>query len=155
MEKILVIIPCGERKIWKKTGMPSSYPAKNAYIGSPFIVNRRYAESIGDRWVILSARYGFIDPDTMIEDYNETFKTPTARTVTVETLQKQVLEKGLANYPFIIGLGGKEYLSMIQKSFAGTSCRVEFPFANLSLFEGMSAIKAATCSKKTDSVIIL
>ncbi|WP_390622104.1 DUF6884 domain-containing protein [Roseiconus lacunae] len=59
---ILVIVPCGSSKVWSND--PSAGPtiAKDAYIGSPFKVNRKYAEHIGNRWVILSAKYGFIEP---------------------------------------------------------------------------------------------
>ncbi len=31
-------------------------PAKDAYVGSPFKVNRKYAECFGNEWVILSAK---------------------------------------------------------------------------------------------------
>jgi len=38
-------------------------------------VNREYAEHFGDRWVILSAKYGFLNPEDTIEGtYNVTFK---------------------------------------------------------------------------------
>lgn len=32
--------------------------AEEAYTGTPFVVNREYARSFGDAWVILSAKYG-------------------------------------------------------------------------------------------------
>lgn len=144
MEMKLVIIPCGNRKIWKTPKITSQYPAKDAYIGPPFKVNREYAESSGCRWMILSARYGYIDPDDLIENYNETFNSPTPLTVTLDTLKKQVRDKGLFNYSCIIGLGGENYRTMIQKSFLGSDCRVEFPFAGLPIGKMMAATKMAT-----------
>lgn len=151
----LVIIPCGSAKIWSKVTTSSSYPAKKAYIGSPFVVNRKYAESTGNRWMILSARYGYIDPDTMIQDYDETFKAVTPQTITVNALKKQIEEKLLTRYSTILGLGGMEYIAMIRKSFAGTPCHLEFPFAGLPLFKYMPAVKAATIGSRNDNSIIV
>ena len=155
MNESLIIVPCGKAKIWSKVNTSSSFPAKNAYIGTPFVVNRKYAEAKGKRWVILSAKYGYIDPDTMIRDYDETFKDPTPSTITVETLKKQIADKQLERYTHVIGLGGKEYRAMIQKSFAGTSCRLEFPFADFSLFDYVHAVKSATTGSKNDDSIII
>ena len=77
MNHTLVIIACGAKKIWDNNPDAGSTSAKDACTGAPFRVNRRYAETFGDRWVILSAKYGFIDPDFIIpENYNVTFKKP-------------------------------------------------------------------------------
>ena len=40
----LVIVPCGRSKVWKKRPEAGPTKAKNAYVGSPFKVNREYAE---------------------------------------------------------------------------------------------------------------
>ena len=72
---VLVVVPCGMRKIWDMNPSAGPTPAKNAYVGAPFKVNRAYAEKFADRWVILSAKYGFIDLDFVIpENYDVTFK---------------------------------------------------------------------------------
>lgn len=54
----LVIVPCGKRKIWDKHPDQGPTRADDAYIGTPFTLNRTYAERFGDRWVVLSAKYG-------------------------------------------------------------------------------------------------
>ena len=47
------------------------------YLGAPFKVNHKYAEKIGEKWVLLSAKYGFIEPDFVIsENYSVTFNDP-------------------------------------------------------------------------------
>jgi len=43
----LVIVPCGRSKIWDKNPDAGPTVAKDAYAGSPFKVNRRYAERVG------------------------------------------------------------------------------------------------------------
>ena len=55
-----MIVSCDKRKIWNKHPIAGPTPASDAYIGSPFIVNRRYAERFSDEWVVLSAKYGFV-----------------------------------------------------------------------------------------------
>ena len=62
----LVIIPCGQAKVWAGEPQRGPTPAGEAYTGAPFKVNRAYAERHGDRWVILSAKYGFIPPDSLL-----------------------------------------------------------------------------------------
>ena len=54
MSRTLVIVACGARKIWDDNPNAGPTPAKDAYTGAPFKVNRRYAETFSDRWVILS-----------------------------------------------------------------------------------------------------
>jgi len=48
--------------------------AKDLYTSGLFIKARRYVERCYDRWYILSAKYGLVDPETIIEPYDETLK---------------------------------------------------------------------------------
>ena len=75
MKEILVIVPCGQRKIWDKHPQKGATPARYVYIGAPFKVNAKYAEAFSKYWVILSAKYGLITPEFKIPGpYNITFK---------------------------------------------------------------------------------
>lgn len=62
----IVLIGCGKSKLSE----PAS--ADNLYTGSLFVARRRYAESTGRPWFVISARYGLVAPDTWIEPYDET-----------------------------------------------------------------------------------
>ncbi len=136
----LIIVPCGVAKVWDRNQERGPTPAKDAYTGAPFIVNRAYADRRADRWVVLSAKYGFINPDFMIPGpYNVTFKSPSAEVVTISTLQTQARQQGLYDYARIIGLGGKEYRAILTKVFHGRS--LEFPFAGLPIGKAMQATK--------------
>ena len=64
MDDLLVIAPCSQGKVWDKSPDHGPTPARDAYTGSPFKVNRQYAEHFGAEWIILSAKYGFIGPDS-------------------------------------------------------------------------------------------
>lgn len=144
MEKTLVIVPCGLAKIWDKKSASGPTLAKAAYVGAPFKVNREYAEHLSDRWVILSAKYGFIDPDFIIPGpYNVTFKRKSSDLATVDELRGQVHQLGLNSFGRVIGLGGKEYRAMIRAAFDGIPVVLEFPCAGLPIGRAMAAAKMA------------
>jgi hypothetical protein len=62
----LVVVPCGKSKVWDREPHRGPTPAREAYVGNLFKVGRRYAEAFSDEWVILSAKYGLIQPDFVI-----------------------------------------------------------------------------------------
>ncbi len=141
---ILVIVPCGRSKVWSK--QPSAGPtvAKDAYTGSPFKVNRRFAEREGYDWIILSAKYGFISPDFVLPGpYEVTFKRKSSGPVKTEALKQQVADLRLDRYVDVVGLGGKEYRAAIVAAFEDTVIEPRFPFAGLPIGKAMQATKQA------------
>jgi hypothetical protein len=136
----LVIVPCGRSKIWNKHPDAGSCVARDAYVGSPFKVNRKYAECVGDQWVILSAKYGFIAPNFVLPGpYEVTFKRKASGPVSHDVLRLQVSELRLDQYSDVIGLGGKEYRTAISAAFEGTGIDIHFPFAGLPIGKAMRA----------------
>lgn len=70
----LVIIQCVKSKIWDKNKTaPRFVPAKDAYISPYFKKMKGFAEKYGKRWGVLSGKYGFLLPETKIENYNASF----------------------------------------------------------------------------------
>jgi cytoplasmic iron level regulating protein YaaA (DUF328/UPF0246 family) len=140
----LTIIPCGQSKIWNKQPKHGPEKARNAYTGAPFKVNKTFAEKfcskLPDRWLILSAKYGFIDPEFEIEDYNVTFKRPIPKPISITELKKQALDKGLTEYELIIALGGEDYSSKVKQIFANHSKDIA-PATGLPIGLGMNRIK--------------
>jgi len=144
MKGILVVVPCGKGKIWDKYPDAGPTSAKDAYTGAPFRVNREYAECFGEKWVILSAKYGFVSPDfTIPGPYDVSFKDRSTPSVSVETLQKQIREQDLSHFDLVIGLGGKEYRNVIEQAFEPWGIRIMFPFAGLKTGYAMQATKKA------------
>jgi hypothetical protein len=144
---LLVVVPCGQGKIWDRHPGAGPSPAEDAYTGAPFRVNRAYAERFASRWVILSAKYGFIDPGFVIpEPYNVTFKKRHPAPVEASVLREQVSGLDLATWPDVVVLGGAEYQNAVRTAFAGTSATLHFPFAGLPLGRAMSAANAAIAS---------
>jgi hypothetical protein len=144
MGGVLVIVPCGLSKVWGKNPQAGPTAASLAYTGPPFRLNKQYAERYGDRWVILSAKYGFIPPDFIVPGpYNVTFKRKSTNPVALEVLTEQVRGMGLNGFEVVIGLGGKEYRSVIEQAFTSSGAKLRFPFAGLDIMKMMQATKIA------------
>lgn len=142
---LLVIVPCGKAKIWTKHPQAGPTAAADAYVGAPYIVNRRYAEQVGGNWVILSAKHGFLRPtDVVPGPYEATFKRRSTYPIGPTALREQVEQMGLDRYGEVIGLGGKDYCAAIEAAFEGTRVRLSFPFARLPMGKAMAATKLAT-----------
>src|SRR5260370_25206660 len=118
MGAILVIVPCGSAKIWDRHPEAGPTPARDAYVGSPFKVNREYAERFADSWVVLSAKYGFLRPSDLVEGpYNVTFGDPSTGPIGADLLIAQIQERRLDRYDPIIGLGFLDYVQVISHVF--------------------------------------
>lgn len=64
---IIYLVGCG------KTKLRHPAPARDLYVGNLFQARRRYVESRPypqQRWFVLSARYGLVAPDDVIEPYD-------------------------------------------------------------------------------------
>lgn len=143
-DRTLVIVPCSARKIWDLD--PSHGPARAcaAYVGTPFKVNREYAERVGDRWVILSAKYGFIPPEfTIPGPYDVSFNRKRSDPVTVDLLRQQIHELELLRFDRIICLGGRAYREIVESAFQRHPVRIIAPFAGLPLGKALQATKRA------------
>src|SRR5262245_25973133 len=56
----------------EKRSQPSK--ARDLYVSTLFVGRRRYVESTCDRWWVLSAAHGLVDPDACLEPYDVTLK---------------------------------------------------------------------------------
>ena len=140
--KILVVVPCGKRKIWKRNLKAGPTKAKDAYVGSPFKVNREYAEKFADEWVILSAKYGFIEPDFVIpEDYDVTFSDPSTNPISLEHLKEQAIQ--MTGFDKIVALGSAEYAEMVKRAFQETGIDVSTPTVGLNVIKAVGKVKDA------------
>jgi hypothetical protein len=149
MSRTLVVVPCGKAKIWDKKPTAGPKPARDAYTGAPFKVNREYAERFGDEWVVLSAKYGFLRPTDLVEGpYNITFKQPSTGPIEVNALRRQISDRRLDQFEQVIALGGKIYQMVVEQAFAASGRPVKFPFAGAKLGEALRAAKQAIAAGK-------
>jgi len=141
--KTLCIAPCGDRKIWKKIPDAGPQKARNVYTGPYAGKCIQYAEKFyPSSWCILSAKYGFLFPDDVIQGpYNVTFKRKNTNPITIDELLIQADEKGLEGYEKIIVLGGREYSNMVEKILYGKNIYV--PLKGLAMGQSISKLKGA------------
>ena len=142
--KILVVVPCSGSKIWSKFPKSKATRADEVYIGPPFKVNRAFAQKFADKWVILSAKYGFISPSFVIpENYDVSFNDPVTNPISLSELKAQAKEKGLENYDVVIALGGKNYTEIVKEVFRHRT-KVLAPTEGLPIGKAMNFIKSLT-----------
>lgn len=147
--KILVVVPCGSSKIWSKFPESKATRADEVYIGPSFKVNRGFAQKFADKWVILSAKYGFIEPSFVIpENYDVSFNDPATNPISLNELKAQAKEKGLENYDVVIALGGKNYTEIVKEVLM-RNAKVIAPTEGLPIGKAMGLIKFLTKLDKT------
>jgi len=58
-----------------KSKRDKALPAKELYSSELFKKTIRYSHRSYDRWYILSAKYGLVEPDTVLQPYDETLNS--------------------------------------------------------------------------------
>ncbi|OPA15011.1 DUF6884 domain-containing protein [Bacillus cereus] len=116
--KRLCIIPCGKKKIWDKHSNYGPMEAKDVYI-SPFgKACQAYASMFFENWVILSAKHGFLRPnDIVLKNYDLAFDSKSDEVISIEKLQKQMVNKSLLQFDEIVLLAGKKHKKVVTKLY--------------------------------------
>ena len=116
--KRLCIIPCGKKKIWDKHSNYGPMEAKDVYI-SPFgKACQAYATMFFENWVILSAKHGFLRPnDIVLENYDLACDSKSDEVISIEQLQKQLVDKSLLQFDEIVLLAGKKHKKVVTKLY--------------------------------------
>jgi hypothetical protein len=103
--RVLVVVPCGRSKLWDREPDRGSVFAAEAHTGTPFRLNRQYAERFGDAWVVLSAKYGFVALGFLIPaPYEISVKYPAISPITFHRLRRQVGDPQLNRHQMIVSL---------------------------------------------------
>jgi hypothetical protein len=109
---MLIAISCGRAKETRPA------PARELYTGALFRMQLKWAESIaepGDCIVILSARYGFVLPDQIVEPYNVKMGEPGC--VTPIALQRQIRQRPDLQTGAVLTTCRGTYLAMLRMLF--------------------------------------
>lgn len=128
--RTLLIVACTRTKIWSMDPEAPLYvSARFAYCGREFKDFVRWLEdnsieSRGFRWLILSAKYGYLEPWRPIANYHVTFDDPQTGPISDETLYSQVMfqrrwrgQVPLRDFRHIFYVGGAAYADRIRRSF--------------------------------------
>lgn len=95
----LLIIPCTSEKVWQvDPTAPDFVPARYAYRGKKFRdfviwAEENQLEKKGFFWLILSGKYGFLEPWAPISRYNISLSDQRDFSISAETLKNQVKQK--------------------------------------------------------------
>lgn len=126
----LCILPCGAKKIWDVDPQAGPTAAKHVYKSALHKACRRYAETFAERWVILSAKHGFLLPDDIVPgQYDVGFQHKDRDVVTAERLKEQMVHKQLDVYTDVIVLGGKKFVKVLSPLF-DSSYTVRYPLGD-------------------------
>lgn len=113
-------------------------PAQDLYLSDWFLKASAYAKRVGDQWFILSAKYGLLAPDKVIEPYNVTLKTMpvhSRRSWAARVIQdlKPILSQG----DTVIFLAGDAYRENLITPIENMGCRISIPMQGLRIGEQM------------------
>ena len=117
-----------------KSKRPSAAPARDLYISPLFTALRCYAQSHADRWYILSAKHGLLEPNKVIEPYELTLASmpKAARLAWAERVRNQLLQILPPNAEIIL-LAGSRYRENLESFLLEHGFSVSAPLRGLSL----------------------
>jgi len=124
----------------------SAAPARDLYDPSTlFCKMRGYAQARGEPWFIVSAKHGLVDPDTVVEPYDD-------RGLSDETAMGVVadLERGGVDSVQIIG--GKEYVEPLSELLREHGIEYEVLCDGLRIGERMSRLGELRKQEEYESI---
>ena len=111
-ERVLVITSCTKEKVGYDKNTKAS--AKDMYKGRLFKAVKDFCETKKFDYVIISAKYGLLYPEELIEGYEKMLKTKKD----IEEIRPKVearLKKILNNYDKIVLMAGAKYIRVLEK----------------------------------------
>ena len=120
----------------RKRSTPAA--ARDLYTSPLFTRRRRYAERSGRPWVIFSAEYGIVDPETVLAPYDTSLKaaSPARKRAMGERAAGQLAERfgPLAGRTFEIH-AGSAYVESLRPALARRGARLVNPLDGLRIGE--------------------
>ena len=113
--------------------------ARDLYISDWFNKASSYAEKVSDEWYILSARYGLVDPNSVIAPYDETLNNmPLSNRRPWSLIVMQDLRPLLNKGDHIVVLAGLKYREFLVEPLRSAGCQVDVPMEGLRIGEQLS-----------------
>ena len=129
-QNTLIIVSCTNDKIWDSGySAPSYVPAGLAYTGRTFKTWKKARNDCPKlsnfSLVILSAKYGFIEPEHPVGNYDVTFSKPSTGPISQESLRRQVTSQKrniggkdkLNEFTHVVVLGSRDYIYVVEQVF--------------------------------------
>lgn len=134
--KIVALVACVSKK------NSAAMPARDLYVSTWFRKASAYASHIADNWYILSAKYGLVAPETVIEPYDETLNLMPAaarRDWAIRVLAD--LEQVLKHGDHVVFLAGQRYRQDLIEPIRRMGGDVEIPMEGLRIGEQLHWLK--------------
>jgi len=127
---MLYLVSC----VGQKRDRPSA--AKDLYTSAWFRKARAYIESTDCPWYILSAEYGLLDPERVVEPYENTLNTMAirGRRLWAERVFAELQVSGVADGRLSF-LAGQRYREFLVPQLRGHGIEVEIPMEGLRIGE--------------------
>lgn len=139
MTQRIALVSCVKSKLLE----PS--PARDLYTSTLFRGLRRYAEQHADRWYILSAEHGLLDPEKVVAPYERTLNNmgKADRLKWAARVQQQ-LAGVLPPRAEVIFLAGERYRQDLIPCLWAHGFKVTVPFEGLSFGRQLQKLKELT-----------
>ena len=118
---------------------PVSARARDLYVSPWFQKARSCVEAMGCPWFILSAKYGLVDPNSMIDPYNQRLKTmPVNRRRAWARGVIEDLAPRLAGVNSVAILAGSAYREFVEPELRGRGLTVYVPMEGMGIGRQLS-----------------
>jgi cytoplasmic iron level regulating protein YaaA (DUF328/UPF0246 family) len=136
MNEKVVLISCVCKKL------DGAHPAYLLYISDWFRKAWKYAQCFGDQQFILSAEYGLINPNEIVENYEKTLNAMNVKERRAWADQVFLsLKKILKGDESVVFLAGQKYREFLIKRVESLGCKVEVPLEGLRIGEQKAWLK--------------
>lgn len=124
----LALVSCVKRK------RTAPAPARDLYTSTLFRLLRQHAEANSDRWLILSAEHGVVDPDTVLAPYERTLLRMSSREQREWAARVRAqLVPHLAGVTSVLLLAGERYRQHLVDFLEQNGRTVDIPLRGLSI----------------------
>lgn len=110
-------------------------PARDLYISPWFQKARAYTERHAQRWYTLSAKYGLLDPSTVISPYNTTLNAMgvAERELWANKVYHQLIKVTDQAQDKLIFLAGQKYRQPLASFLSEAGYEIEIPMEGLTI----------------------
>jgi cytoplasmic iron level regulating protein YaaA (DUF328/UPF0246 family) len=133
-----------------KTKQDTAAPAAELYTSDWFRKARRYVEEQADRWFILSAKHGLVQPDEVLEPYEKSMHDMTAseRREWASQVVSDLIPH-LQTHDQLLVLAGRIYRDHVIPAVSGRVKEVVIPMEGLGIGQQKAWLKKALRSQKS------
>jgi hypothetical protein len=137
--RTIVLVACGKAK------RRSACAARDLYTSTLFRKSREVAEVQGERWYILSAKYGLLDPRRLIEPYDASLKdlSVIGRDMWARGVVRDLQAVTRAGDRIVL-FGGRYYREPLAALLVGSGFEVTAPLEGLSIGRQLQRLNQMT-----------